>query len=261
MQDAEPASDDAEKSRYFIQALSRGLAVLAAFRPRDRQLSTQQIAQRCQLPKSTVTRITHTLTQLGYLRAVGDAHGSYTLGIGALALGSTMLSGLDVRAVARAPMQALAAFSRAAVSLAVRDGLSMIYVEVCRSPAMVGLALDVGSHIPLARSAIGRAYLASASPAEHQTLQAQARLRGEPAYAQLCAGIERGCADYARHGCAISLGEWRQDTNGIAMAFRDTRSGTLMAVNCGGASSHLPSGFLLDDVRPRLAALVAALAA
>lgn len=259
MQDTESGPDDAGKSRYFIEALSRGLSVLAAFRPRDRQLSTRQIAQRCQLPKSTVTRITHTLTQLGYLRAV-DSQGNYTLGIGALALGSTMLSRLDVRAVARPGMQALAAFSRAAVSLAVRDGLSMIYVEVCRGPAMIGLALAVGSRIPLARSAIGRAYLACASPAEHDALLALAQQRGELAYAQLCAGIERGCADYARHGCAISLREWRQDTSGIAMAFRDTSSGTLMAINCGGASSHLPSGLLLDEVRPRLRALLDGLA-
>jgi hypothetical protein len=55
------------EERYFITALARGLEVLACFRSADKGLSNQQIAERCGLPKSTVTRITYTLTTLGYL--------------------------------------------------------------------------------------------------------------------------------------------------------------------------------------------------
>jgi DNA-binding IscR family transcriptional regulator len=55
------------EERYYITALARGLDVLACFRSGDRSLSNQQIAERCGLPKSTITRITYTLTRLGYL--------------------------------------------------------------------------------------------------------------------------------------------------------------------------------------------------
>jgi hypothetical protein len=64
--DAADAPRGAEE-RYFITALARGLEVLACFRSADKGLSNQQIAERCGLPKSTVTRITYTLTTLGYL--------------------------------------------------------------------------------------------------------------------------------------------------------------------------------------------------
>ena len=46
------------EERYFITALARGLEVLACFRSADKGLTNQQIAERCGLPKSTVTRFT-----------------------------------------------------------------------------------------------------------------------------------------------------------------------------------------------------------
>ncbi|MGE8488690.1 MAG: helix-turn-helix domain-containing protein, partial [Paraburkholderia nemoris] len=53
--------------RHFVTALARGLEVLACFRSGDKSLSNQELALRCKLPKSTVSRLTHTLTLLGYL--------------------------------------------------------------------------------------------------------------------------------------------------------------------------------------------------
>jgi CRP-like cAMP-binding protein len=60
---------DASKNnedRYYITALARGLEVLACFRSADKGLTNQQIAERCGLPKSTVTRITYTLTSASW---------------------------------------------------------------------------------------------------------------------------------------------------------------------------------------------------
>ena len=51
----------------FATTLARGLSVLRAFRVTDDGLSNAEIAQRTGLPKSTVSRLTFTLGQLGYL--------------------------------------------------------------------------------------------------------------------------------------------------------------------------------------------------
>src|SRR5690606_20818969 len=64
------AQRDVPNDRKFITALARGLDVLSVFRPDDRLLGNQEIAARTGLPKPTVSRLTYTLTKLGYLTHV-----------------------------------------------------------------------------------------------------------------------------------------------------------------------------------------------
>jgi DNA-binding IclR family transcriptional regulator len=246
------AGDGSRKNeeRYFITALARGLEVLSCFRSADKGLTNQQIAERCGLPKSTVTRFTYTLTRLGYL--VQESGGRYVLGTATLGLGSAMLARLDIRQLARPMMQELAEFSGTTVSIAVRDRLSMIYIEVCRSTAALALALQVGSRMPLAVSAIGRAYLVKASEQERKDILARYQEIDEMAYKAVQEAIERGQRDYAQYGCTTSFGEWQKDVNGIAVGFYPIGGNQLMSINCGGPSSSVSKEFLLDEVRPRL---------
>src|SRR5664279_3774712 len=143
--------------RHFVTALARGLEVLACFRHGDRMLGNQELARRCALPKSTVSRLTSTLTRLGYLIYVDDS-AKYSLGTATLSLGSAMLSRLDIRKLAHPLMQQLAEFGQCTVSLGARDRLSMIYVDAVRGSAAVTLSLETGARIQIATSAMGRAY-------------------------------------------------------------------------------------------------------
>jgi DNA-binding IclR family transcriptional regulator len=241
------------EERYFITALARGLDVLACFRVADKGLSNQQIAERCGLPKSTITRITYTLTRLGYLAQ--DANHKYVLGSATLRLGSTMLQGLDIRELARPMMQALADSTGTTVAIAVRDRLSMIYVDVCRSTAALSLSLQVGARLQLAASAIGRAYLAKASAAERQEILSRSRELDDVVYDSMQQGVARALHDEAEFGCATSFGEWQQDINGIAVSFMPISGGQRMSINCGGPSSSISQEYLLNEVRPRLVAI------
>src|ERR1700677_3401420 len=65
--------------RHFVNALARGLELLSCFRHGDRMLGNQDLARRCGLPKSTVSRLTHTLTKLGYLVYIEES-AKYSLG-------------------------------------------------------------------------------------------------------------------------------------------------------------------------------------
>lgn len=253
------ARAQAGDERYFITALARGLDVLGCFTVDDRALSNQEISQRCRLPKSTVTRITATLMGLGYLRQVDELGGRFALGIRSLALGSTAIASIDVRQLARPMLQELADDSKSAVSLAVRDRLSLIYVEVCRSRAALGLTLQVGSRVPLGRLAIARAYLAEASAPERAEILDLAARQGPGVVEQVAADIRRGEDDLARHGCTTSFGDWQAEINGIALAFRAPGQADLMVLNCGGPAWQLSPEYLLGEVRPRLLQIVAAL--
>ncbi|WP_395406175.1 IclR family transcriptional regulator [Pseudoduganella sp. UC29_106] len=254
MQDSE-ASEGPEpahnpEDRYFITALARGLEVLSCFRSADKGLTNQQIAERCGLPKSTVTRFTYTLTKLGYL--VQDETGRFGLGTATLGLGSAMLSRLDIRQMARPMMQELADFSGTTVSIAVRDRLSMICVEVCRSSAALSMSLQVGSRMQLAASSIGRAYLVRATEQERKDILSRANELDEDAYQKMRQSLDKALRDHEEFGCTTSFGDWQKDVNGIAVGFLPIGGNQIMSINCGGPASSVSPQFLLDEVRPRL---------
>jgi DNA-binding IclR family transcriptional regulator len=245
----------AKEDRHFVTALARGLSVLSCFSSGEKMLGNQDIAKRCRLPKSTVSRLTYTLTKLGYLVFVEDT-GKYRLGTSTLALGSAMLARLDVRDLARPLMQELADFSKAMVSLGSRDRLSMIYVGNARSSAALTLSLDIGSRIPIATTAMGRAYLAMVPEREREDIMERVRELDEVAWPAIRDGIERSLTEYRQTGCVSSFGEWQSDVNAIAVPLRPGGGLPPMAINCGGPSFTLSREFLLGEVRPRLIGLV-----
>jgi DNA-binding IclR family transcriptional regulator len=248
---------NAKADRHFVTALARGLDVLSAFRSRDRALGNQELARRCGLPKSTISRLTYTLTKLGYLEHADDGRGGagYRLGSPVLSLGSAMLARMDMRQIARPLMQELADHTQAMVSLGMRDRTSMIYVENCRSESALTLSLDVGSRIPLAPTAMGRAYLAACSDAEREELLQRVRERDPEGWPLVEQGVQRALQECAELGCCTSFGEWQKDVNAIAIAIRPQTGRPVMAINCGGPVFNLSRDYLLNEVRPLLLSL------
>ncbi len=216
-------------------------------------LGNGELAQRCDLPKSTISRLTRTLALLDYLQYVESA-GKYRLGGAALALGSAMLSGMSIRQLARPVMQEVADFAQAVVALGVRVGLGIIYIEVCRNKAVLSLSLDVGSRVPIATTAIGRAYLAVVGEQERKDVMLQLRAAEDAQLGKR--DLENALEQYRKQGCASSFGEWQPDVHGIAIGFNPGHGRPAMAINCGGPSFSLPKPFLLNEVRPRLASAV-----
>ena len=249
-------SDDEEgKDRQFVNALARGLEVLRCFRPGEVFLSNADMAKRTGIPKPTISRLTYTLTKLGYLN-YSDSLGKYQLGAGVLALGYRMLSNLDVRKMARPLMEELAEHAQASVSLGTRDRLSMVYVETCRSSANVTLRLDVGSRIPLMTTAMGKALLCILPQAERDYLMDHAREHETERWPRIKAGIEQGFKDYQDRGFCISAGEWQNDVHAVGVPMPGFGGEQVMAFNCGGPAFLLSREKLESDLGPRLVALV-----
>jgi DNA-binding IclR family transcriptional regulator len=240
--------------RHFVTALARGLEVLACFRKGETLLGNQEIAARCGLPKSTVSRLTSTLTKLGYLHYVESA-GKYRLGMAILALGTSMLARLDVRAIARPFMEEIATTHRVSVSLGARDRLSMVYIEAFRGYTPVSLALDVGARISISTSAMGRAFLAACNEEMRATIFDEIRLLSEANWPATREGIVRAIAEHHEKGCACSFGDWQPNVNAIAAGFDPGGGLPPMAINCGAPDTVATPEFLLRDVRPALISL------
>ena len=107
------------KDRQFVNSLARGFEILRAFAPNDTLLGNQEIAERTGLPKPTVSRLTYTLTRLGYLTYL-DRLAKYQLGTSVLALGYAALASMGIRQIAKPHMQALADFAGASIGLGSR---------------------------------------------------------------------------------------------------------------------------------------------
>ncbi len=237
-----------------VTSLTRGLDILACFRRGDPPLGNQDIAARCGLPRSTISRLTLTLTRAGWLTHL-PAEQKYRLGPAAIALGGAALGGLDIRALARPAMQELASRVGAVIALGMRHGLSMLYLEVTKGNAPVSLNLEAGSRISLAVSAMGRAWLAAAPEAERMEALARLRDLDEGAWPRIEAGIARAREDVVRLGCACSFGEWQEGVNAIAVAFRPGGGQPVLVLNCGAPAFLASPEFLLQEARPALLAL------
>ncbi|MCX3383185.1 IclR family transcriptional regulator [Pseudomonas aeruginosa] len=246
--------DEELKDRQFVTALARGLELLRCFTPRESLLGNQELARKTGLPKPTVSRLTHTLTRLGYLRHLPQS-GKYQLEAGVMSFGYAMLSNLTIRAVARPLMEEMAGYAKAAVAMAARDRLSMVYLDVVHGEANLTMRRQVGSHLSLYRSAIGRACLAALPEDEREFLLGHIRKRHPDDWPEVRKGLERAFRDYADYGFCLSLGEWQRDVNAVGVALRHENHG-LLAFNCGGPSFHLKREKLEDDIGPRLLHMV-----
>ncbi|BCS56033.1 IclR family transcriptional regulator [Geobacter sp. SVR] len=244
-----------DNDRQSVRALERGLEVLRSFKPGDRFLGNQELAQRTGLPKPTISRLTHTLTRLGYL-AYSEKFGKYHLDSAVLALGYSFLVNMDVRRIARPLMRDLAEYAQASVALGVQDRLSMLYIEAYRSSATVTLTLDVGSQIPIATTSMGRALLCALSDAEREAILDQVKTRNEGEWPRIKAGIDQSLQDYAERGFCLSLGDWKKDVHAVAAPLIPSDGSRVLVFSCAGAAFQLRRHMLEDDIGPRLLNLV-----
>jgi len=75
------------ENRDVIQVVSRAFDILRCFEGRSMRLGNREIADRCGLPRSTVSRLMLTLTRIGQLIYLPQEQ-KYALGPQAIALGA-----------------------------------------------------------------------------------------------------------------------------------------------------------------------------
>lgn len=246
--------------RDFVTALARGLDVLRCFSRNASVLGPTEVAQMTGLPKSTVTRLIHTLSTLEYLSYLPDS-GKYRLGPAMLTLNTTPREQTDVREIARPLMQELAASTGAQVALVTRDQLSVLYLETFRGQSLVTLNLGVGSRIPLATTAGGRAYLAGLPAPERANLLERIRSLDEHAWLTLGPQIDAAVREYQETGCCSSLGDWVRQVHGLAAPLSLGPGMPLMAVSIAGVADMYPAEKMMTEIRPKLLAMARAIEA
>ena len=230
-------------------ALARGLDVLRCFRHGVNALGNLDLARLTGLPKPTISRITYTLTELGYLRYHPDT-GKYSPGYGVLALGYGLLAGLEVRELAKASMTELARQTGGAVALGAFDGDAM----TCRGrPRLVRAVPAPASRLPRQPGQRHGARL----PRQPAGRRMRGARMGEAAPTMPSSAAR---AELRETGCCFAIGEWQSDINAVAVPFVSLTGEGVFVMSCGGPASLLSEAELRGRVAQSLADAVEGLA-
>jgi len=244
-----------ESDRQFITALARGLDVIRCFEPGEGLLGNQEIAEKTGLPKATVSRITYTLSALGYLEFL-PKWSKYQLGAPVLTLGYAFLNNFGLRTLAKPHMQALADRFNCAVGMGARDRLSVLYVDLCRGPGTLTLRLDVGSRLPILRSVTGWAFVAGLPEEERESIKEAIQRRHADLWPQASAGIDDACSQFEAQGYVIGQGVFEKTINVVAAPFVTPDRTNVFVFNITGPSFELTPKVMKQDGGPRLLSML-----
>lgn len=250
------SSQSVGQKRKSSSTLTRGLEILRCFKPEDQSLGNGQIAERTGLSKPTVSRLSHSLAESGYLRR-SEIRGKYSLGPALIEVGYSLLAQMNIRRIARPLMQVLAEHTQGAVTLGVRNGLSMIYVDTYRSVSNFSIQLEVDSKIPIGLTASGRAHLVALPENERAVLMGLIQQDDEINWPLIRAGMEQAMKEYRDKGYCLSQGDWRKEINSIAVPLvLEGNSAEIIVFSCSGPVFQLDRQILEDEIGPRLLNLV-----
>jgi DNA-binding IclR family transcriptional regulator len=242
---------EGEEDRQFIQVVARAMEILRAFRAEDSVLGNQELAERTGLPKATVSRLTYTLTKLGHLSYL-PRFAKYQLGLALVPLGQLALGNLTIRQVAAPLMRHLAEETNASVSLGSRDGLSMLYIEHFSPRTAVALQLGIGSRVPIALTAMGRAHYAVSTETERAALDASLSEAEPEHWPAIQQGLREATEMHAALGFTISVGDWNRTVHAAGAAFALPNGSGTVALNCGAPAFMLSRDRILQEIGPRL---------
>ena len=149
------------KGPDFVEALARGLDILAAFGVDHRGMSLSEVAAAAGLTRPTARRLLLTLEELGFVRSSG---GTFGLTPKVMSLGMAYVSSLGLWDIARPHMEALVTRTGESSSMAQLDGSDIVYVARVSVPKLIALRVEIGTHFPAAQTSQGKVLLAALPP-------------------------------------------------------------------------------------------------
>ena len=242
---------DLSSDRQFSMNLARGLEVLRAFTAANPVLGNREIADRTGLPKPTVSRLTYSLTLLGYLSRDSQLQ-KYRLGPGVLSLGHPLLASMQVRQTAKPFMESLARTTGCTVNMGMRDRDMVVYIDSVRADTTNQHLPDIGSTRPLLSSAIGRALILACPTEEQRAIINYLKVKDRAEYSVQLANWQADVERFKHEGYCHSKGDWRKEIHAIAVPVRTHQGGLPVALNCTMSTHRTTQNQLTRQVAPLL---------
>lgn len=243
----------------FIEALARGLEVIAAFEPARPEMSLTDVASATGLSRPTVRRILLTLQELGY---VWPADGRFVLTPRVLDLGMAYVSSMGLWDVARPHMQELVAKVDESVSIAQLDGSDIVYVARVAVPKIVTLRVEMGTRFPALATSLGKVLLAALSTEELDRTLAEPTRSGLEARWQPGAE-ERNAAlrEVRARGWAATDQDLALGIRSVAVPLRDGEGRVIAALNVNSHAAETTMETITEEYLPLLLQTAGAISA
>lgn len=197
------------------RSLERGLAILRCFKPGLGALGNAEIVERTGLPKATVSRLTKTLVNSGFLRREPTTN-AFKLSFSVLSLAHAVMLDSRVAHEALPLMEQFGVEKSVNVGLSTADGLDMVYLHVVHGdPERHFSRIEPGHRKAIEANAIGRAYLGGLSVDQYQKTLEQIKARHESGWPEIAQQIDLARRQVESLGyCART---WDHGTQSVAM--------------------------------------------
>ena len=232
-----------------IQVVSRAFDVLRCFEGHEARLGNLEISNRCGLPRSTVSRLTHTLTRMGQLVYLPRDQ-KYRIGPSAVAMSTSMMKGLQLRNLIRLRLQDIAEQLPGTVGFVIPDRFHLVYLEYARAANALGLHESTGSRIAIGTTAAGHAYAAALAPEVGDSLLAEMEREMPNAARAMRPRIENNRHFLKEHGYVVACGLWSPHINGLAVPLWSPQYQTFVVVTIGLLSAMFDEKRLHREVAP-----------
>jgi DNA-binding IclR family transcriptional regulator len=194
------------------------------------------------LPQPTIWRLCYTLTKEGFLVSADD--GRMKLGLPVLALGHLALTQHAFPEIALPFLQELTRRYRLGASLAVRDGLEMLYVQRTHGD-FVHFNDPVGARRPFASVPTAWACYVAYESAERDEVSRALKSQDPGQWPKTRARLGAAADDFRRYGCIFSVGVLHPHFNAVAVPIRSSRTGRVYGLSLAGMSLDWPKKKLL----------------
>ncbi|WNZ10846.1 IclR family transcriptional regulator C-terminal domain-containing protein [Streptomyces sp. 11x1] len=244
-----------------VAPLMRGITVLRRLTEADGTLSPSALEKATGLARSTVDRITATLTRMGYVRLDGrDA----VLAPRLMELGNAYLAAIRLPRLLDAHADALADELDESVSLAVRDQDGVRFIHQATRRRAMSLSFRIGDLLPAERTAPGPLFATEWDPADWSRWRA--RRTADPEGHGFPAVPPRGGAydDFEDRTARADAQGWALDDQliepglvAVSVPVRDPRTGRVACVaSVVSHTSRHTADSLRETLLPRLRATV-----
>ena len=143
-----------------IQSVVRSFSIIEFLATSTEPQLLKTIADICNLPTSTTHRLLNNLCAMGYAKNLGT--GQYKLTYKLFEISSQSIHQTSVISIAKPYLDNLSKKLCQSVHLVVRDDTDVVYVyKVTNSVGSVQMASRIGMHLPMYRTAVGKALLAT----------------------------------------------------------------------------------------------------